>query len=457
MSDETAPIDTIAEAAHRRSRLAERMGEACVAVVPAAFEQPRNRDVHHPFRQDSDFFYLTGFPEPEAVAVIAPGRPEGAFILFCRPKDAKREQWDGRRAGPEGAMADYGADQAHPLDQLDEELPKLLVGRRRVVFPLGRDVAWDRRLMGWLRRARGVARGCPTLPTTVELPQHFIHELRLIKSTAELEAMRRAAGVTVAAHRRAMQTVQAGMPEFELEAEMLSIFHRFGGQPAYPSIVAGGANACILHYVENRQRLRDGDLVLIDAGCELDGYAADITRTFPVNGTFSGEQRAVYELVLAAQQAAMDAVAPGRSFDDFHAAATRVLVQGMVDLGWLSGEVDTLIEEKAHHAFYPHRTGHWLGMDVHDVGLPGEDNRWRPLEPGMVVTVEPGLYVMPGAEGVEPRWHGIGVRIEDDVVVTEEGARNLTAGAPKAPDELEGWIAAAAGGETFDDYHDPRP
>ena len=446
MNREAATFDAVAEASRHRERLARLIGEDGVAVIPAALEQPRNRDVHHPFRQDSDFLYLTGFPEPEAVAVIAPGRPDGEFVLFCRPRDPKREQWDGRRAGPDGAIAGYGADQAHPLDNLDEELPKLLLGRRRVVFPLGRDEAWDRRLLEWLRRARGIARNCPTLPTAVELPQRSIHELRLIKSPAELEAMRRAAGVTVTAHRRAMQAVHPGMHEYELEAEILSIFHRHGGEAAYPTIVAGGDNACILHYVENRRRLRAGDLVLIDAGCELEGYAADITRTLPISGTFTGEQRAVYDLVLAAQLAAIDTVTPGRSFDDFHAAATRTLVQGMIDLGWLSGEADALIEDKAHHAFYPHRTGHWLGLDVHDVGLPGEGGEWRALQAGMALTVEPGLYVPPGAEGVDERWHGIGVRIEDDVVVTVDGPKVLTAGAPKEPDELESWIAAAMGG-----------
>lgn len=434
----TGPLERAGEA---RRRLVEQMAPDAVAVIPAAVEQPRNRDVDHPFRQDSDFRYLTGFPEPDAVAVIAPGRAEGEFVLFCRARDPEREQWTGRRAGPEGATERYGADEAHPLDELGETLPSLLLDRRRVLFPLGRSEHWDRSLTAWLATARRLARGTRAVPREIALLEGTVHELRLRKSDAELECMQRAAGLTATAHRRAMQAVRADMPEYQLEAEILHVFQRQGATTAYPSIVAGGANACILHYVDHRDILRDGDLVLVDAGAELEGYAADVTRTFPVNGRFTAPQRAIYEVVLAAQEAAIAAVRSGRGFNEFHEEASRVLGEGLVELGLLRRDGDHPEAHGALRSFFPHRTGHWLGLDVHDVGATGSNGGWRVLEPGMVVTVEPGLYVPMDREDVDPQWRGIGVRIEDDIVVTEDGPRNLTADVPKTVDEVEAWMA----------------
>ncbi|MFP4146712.1 MAG: aminopeptidase P N-terminal domain-containing protein [Halorhodospira sp.] len=438
--------DPLQMAKTHRERLAQKLGEQAAAVIPAALEQPRNRDVAHPFRQDSDFHYLTAFPEPDAVAVLVPGRETGSFILFVRERAPEEERWSGSRIGPEGACTEYGADQAWPLSEIDQHLPALLAGRERVVAPLGRDERWDQQLLRWLQAARRHSRGSARAPAMLELLDHNLHELRLVKDTEELELMRRAAGVSVAAHRRAMQVAQPGMPEYTLAAELEHVFRRQGGEPAYPSIVAGGANACVLHYVTQRDTLQDGDLVLIDAGAELAGYAADITRTFPVNGHFSAEQRAVYDIVLCAQRAAIEEVRSGRDFDAFHRRATRILIEGMVELGWLDGEIDGLLEQGAHRRFFPHRTGHWLGLDVHDVGNYSLEGKWRTLAPGMVVTVEPGLYCPPDSEGVHPRWHGIGVRIEDDVAVTEDIPWVLTESAPKEPgaiEELMGAVRAA--------------
>lgn len=432
------------QAALRRRQLLDTLDANHAVIIPAAREQPRNRDVEHPFRQDSDFLYLTGFPEPDAVALLLPGHQESQFTLFVRERDPAQERWAGKRYGIEGARDEFGADRVYPLSELDTKLPQLLVGREIIACPLGRDGQWDQRLLGWYRRARGASRATQRAPQSIRTLDDSVHEMRLIKSAAELEIMRQAAGVTVSAHRRAMQVARPQIPEYQLASELLSIFHRNGGEAAYPSIVAGGANACILHYVSNRQTLCAGDLVLIDAGAEIDGYAADITRTLPINGQFNAEQRAVYEIVLAAQQAAIDEVRQGRTFDDFHQAATRILVQGMIDLGWLAGDVDNLIEQGEQQRFYPHRTGHWLGMDVHDVGSPAPDGKWRELQPGMVVTVEPGLYCPPDSEGVAQRWHGIGVRIEDDVVVTEGSPWVLTEGVPKHPAEIEEIVGQAS-------------
>ncbi len=429
----------------RRERLGARIGDRAAAIIPAAQEQPRNRDVHHPFRQDSDFRYLTAIPEPEAVAVIAPGRAAGAFCVFVRDRETEAERWTGARLGPEGAQGLYGADEAWPLSEIDQRLPDLLVGRERIVAPLGRDERWDRRLLSWLQAARGRARGRTPAPSTVELLDHNLHDLRLIKDAPEIEAMQRAAGVSVAAHRRAMQIAAPGVPEYTLAAELSHVFHRHGGEPAYPSIVAGGSNACVLHYVTQQERLRDGDLVLIDAGAEIEGYAADITRTFPVSGSFSSEQRAVYDIVLEAQEAAIEQARPGHDFDAFHRTAARILTEGMRELGWLKGGTEELMEQGAHKRFFPHRTGHWLGLDVHDAGVSAIAGHWRSLEPGMALTVEPGLYCPPGTEGVAERWQGIGVRIEDDVLIEGEGPRVLTAEVPKEPHAVEALLAATHG------------
>ena len=437
--------------ARRRRALLERMGPGSIALLPAASETPRNRDVHHPFRQDSDFYYLTGFPEPEAIAVLAPGG-EHEFLLFCRERDPHMEIWHGRRAGPKGAMERYGVDNAHPIAEIDKLLPPLLENRERVFYAIGYNPEFDRRMMGWLNQVRGKTRTGVRAPALFVALEHLLHAMRLRKEPEEIAVMRESARIAAEAHQRAMRACRPGRMEYELEAEILYTFIRHGAGWAYPSIVGGGDNSCILHYTENNAPLRDGDIVLIDAGAELDGYASDITRSFPVNGRFSGEQRAIYELVLAAQKAAIDQVRPGRHFNEPHDAAVRTLTEGLAALGLLQGDVEELIKAEQHKPFYMHRTGHWLGMDVHDVGdyKTGED--WRIFEPGMVTTIEPGLYIPAGGKildahwarlGVhletelDERWQRIGVRIEDDVLVTTEGNEVLTAAAPKEVDEIE--------------------
>lgn len=424
------------EFARRRRQLMDLMGEEAVALLPASSETTRNRDVHHPFRQDSDFYYLTGFPEPDAVAVLVPGH-EQEFSLFCRERDPELETWHGRRAGPEGAVARHGANNAHPIKDIDTVLPGLLENRRRVFYSIGYNAAFDRRVMRWLNQVRAKARSGVRAPYEFIALEHLLHEMRLRKSPVELEVMRESARIAAVAHQRAMAICKPGMMEYEIEAEFLHTFIRQGAGWAYPSIVGGGANACILHYTENNAPLRDGDVLLIDAGAELDGYASDITRTFPVNGRFSAEQRTLYQLVLAAQQAAIDQIRPSRHWNDPHDAAVRVLTEGLVELGLLEGEPEQLIEEEGYKRFYMHRTGHWLGMDVHDVGDYKSGDEWRVLEAGMVTTVEPGLYIPAGSEGVDERWWNIGIRIEDDVLVTETGHEVLSVSAPKDVDAIE--------------------
>lgn len=430
-----------AEYTARRRELMQLIGDEGIAIIPGATEKVRNRDVHYPFRQDSDFRYLTGFPEPDAVAVLVPGRAQGAYLLFCRERHPEREVWDGPRAGQEGAVRDYGADDAFPIDDIDDILPGLMEGRERVHYTMGLDKAFDQRVIDWARQVRGRTRGARRGPDEFIALEHHLHELRLIKRPEEVDCMRRAARITGEAHRRAMQVCRPGMMEYQLEAEFLAAFRRAGGEPAYPCIVGGGRNGCVLHYILNRDELRDGDLVLIDAGCELAGYAADVTRTFPVNGRFSAEQRALYEVVLAAQEAAIAAVAPGVSWNLAHEQATETLVDGLLTLGILEGNREQVLEEETYKRFFMHRTGHWLGMDVHDVGDYRVDGQWRELEPGMTLTIEPGLYIAPESEGVAERWWGIGVRIEDDLLVTRDGHENLTPDIPKAPDEVEAFMA----------------
>ena len=420
----------------RRQDLMCQMGQG-IAILPTAPHQPRNGDVLFPFRADSDFYYLTQFPEPEAVMVLSPGRPEGEFILFCREKDPKRELWDGRREGVQGAVDNFGADQAFPIDELEATLPTLMENKDRVFTVVGRYPEFDTEIIQGLSQIRSRQRTGVHAPGEIVDLGHLLHEMRLIKRRDELQLMRRAASITARAHVRAMQNTAPGRFEYQVQAELECEFRLGGSQwPAYPSIVAGGANACILHYTQNDCELRDGDLLLIDAGAEYDCYAADITRTFPVNGRFSGEQRAVYELVLAAQAAAITAVGPERPMIDYHEAAVRVLTEGLVDLGLLEGDPAELIETQAYRRFYMHRTGHWLGMDVHDVGDYKIDDQWRLLEPGMVLTVEPGLYIA-AAEDIPQRWHDIGIRIEDDILVTRSGNENLTVKAPKTIDDIE--------------------
>ena len=427
----------------RRERVARAMG-AGVAVIPTAPERIRNRDTHYPYRFDSHFYYLTGFPEPESVAVIVAGE-QPRTLLFCRTRSEEREIWDGFRYGPEAARERFGFDEAHPVDALDTLLPALLENQPALFYPVGADAAWDARAMGWINMVRAKARTGTSAPDRVQDARSLIDEMRLVKDAQELAVMRRAARITAGAHRRAMREARPGRNEYEIEAELLHEFRRNGAQfPAYWPIVAGGPNACVLHYVFNDAPLRDGELLLIDAGCELDGYAADLTRTFPVNGRFGGPQRAVYDLVLAAQRAAIAAVKPGQAWNDPHDAAVRVLAQGLLDLKLLSGTLDEVLEKETYKRFYMHRTGHWLGLDVHDAGEYKRAGKWRTLVPGMTLTVEPGLYIRP-ADDVPQPFHNIGVRIEDDVAVAEGGCEVLTAEAPKAADDIEALMRDARG------------
>ena len=418
------------------------MGEGSVAIVPTSPVRPRNRDVEFPFRPDSNFYYLTGFDEPEAVAALVPGREEGEFVMFCRERDPAAEQWHGARLGLEGVRERHGADDAYPIGDLDDVLPGLLEDKPRLYYAMGHHGEFDRRMIAWIAHVRAGARRSGGLEEVVMLDR-LVHEMRLFKSKAEVAAMSKAAQVSAAAHERAMRICRPGMAEYRIEAELLHEFAQGGCRaPAYPSIVAGGANACTLHYTRNSDKLRKGDLLLIDAGAEYECYASDITRTFPVNGKFSRAQRDVYSLVLAAQAAAIDTAAPGRTFEDVHMAAVRVLVEGLLALGALKGRVKRIIDNEKYKRFYMHRTGHWLGMDVHDVGSYRTGDEPRTLEPGMVMTVEPGLYIAPDDRKAPKRLRGIGVRIEDDVLVTQSGCEVLTAAAPKSIEEIESIVGS---------------
>ncbi|MEX0899589.1 MAG: Xaa-Pro aminopeptidase [Gammaproteobacteria bacterium] len=431
------------EYARRRKQLMQMMGPGSIAIIPAASEKVRNGDAHYPYRQDSDFRYLTGFPEPEAVAVLIPGRKQAEYVLFCRERNPAMETWNGRRAGQQGAIDDHGADDAFPITDIDEILPGMLEQVDRVFYTMGNHPEFDQRLIGWVNHLRAQVRTGTHTPAEFVSLDHLLHDMRLVKSREEVATMRRAAKISAGAHKRAMRACRPGLNEFEVEAELLHEFHRNGGEPAYTSIVGGGENACILHYVENNAPLKDGDLLLVDAGTEFDGYASDITRTFPVNGRYSEAQRAVYEVVLKAQLAAIDQVRAGNHWNDPHDAAVKALTQGLVKLGLLKGNVPQLIKSGAYRKFYMHRTGHWIGMDVHDVGDYKIDDQWRVLEPGMVLTIEPGLYIAPGTKGVPKKWWGIGVRIEDDVLVTRGEPDVLSADVPKTPDEIEALMRAA--------------
>ena len=431
------------EFARRRRQLMREMGRDAIAILPAAPIRRRNGDVDYAYRQDSDFHFLTGFPEPEAVAVLLPHRAAGEYVLFCRDKDPARELWDGDRAGPAGAVERYGADDAFPIGDIDEILPGLLESRARVCYTMGLNPEFDQRVIGWVNGLRAQAKQGLHTPQEFFALDHLLHDMRLYKSRPELDAMRRSAAIAVAAHRRAMRRAAPGVMEYELAAELLHEFHRHHAEIAYEPIVGGGTNACVLHYRANAAPLKDGDLVLIDAGCEHDYYASDITRTFPVNGRFSPEQRAVYRVVLAAQRAAIAKVLPGNHWNEPHDAAVRVITQGLVRIGLLKGPVPSLIRDGAYRKFFNHRTGHWLGIDVHDVGDYKVGEEWRVFEPGMVLTVEPGIYIPAGTKGVPKRFWNIGVRIEDDVAVTARGHEVLTAGAPTDPDAIEKLMAAA--------------
>jgi len=418
-------------------------GRDAIVIVPAAPERVRSNDSHYPYRQDSDFHYLSGFAEPDAVLALIPGREQGETILFCRERDAERERWDGARVGTEGAVREYGFDDAFPIDDIDDILPGLIEGRTRVYYHFGRDPEFDLKLIGWVNRVRADVRKGAVPPHEFVALSHILHDLRLYKSRGELRIMKKSAKIAAAAHVRAMRATRPGMNEHEVEAELLHEFRRHGAVPSYEPIVGGGANACVLHYRANNAPLRDGDLLLIDAGAEYECYASDITRTFPVNGRFSPEQRALYDIVLAAQSAAIDEVRPGRAFDAYHEAAVRMITRGLIKVGLLEGSLEKNLRDHAYRKFYMHKTGHWLGLDVHDVGDYRIDGEFRVLEPGMVVTVEPGLYVAPELKKVPARWRGIGIRIEDDVVVTRGEPVILTDGVPRDADAIEALMAAA--------------
>ena len=422
----------------RRDAVAARMERGAVAIFPAAPERLRNNDAHYPFRQDSDLLWLTGFDEPHSVLLLKATEGGHESVLFVQRRDPAREIWDGRRAGVEGAVRDHGVDAAHVVDEIDEVAPRLLENATSIVYRLGFDDAWDLRVIGWLGTLRARARLGSTPPRAVVDPAPLVHELRLFKDAGEVAAMRTAARITGEAHVAAMREARAGMREYELQATIEGIFRRRGASgPAYGTIVAGGANGTVLHYRAGPAVLEAGSLCLIDAGAEYDGYAADVTRTFPIDGRFGAAQREVYELVLAAQLAAIESVRPGATKESVHHAAVVVLTQGMIDLGLLEGDVDGLVASGAYKRYYMHGTSHWLGLDVHDVGAYHVGGKSRPLAPGMVLTVEPGLYVQADDVQAPERFRGIGVRIEDDVLVTAGGGEVLTTGIPKTVAEVE--------------------
>lgn len=425
----------------RREQLMAQIGHG-TAVFASAPMAVMHNDVEHPFRQDSDFYYLTGFNEPEAVAVLAPHHEEHRFVLFVRPKDKDKEIWSGYRVGVDQAKEQLGADAVFPIAELDEHLPNYLKTADRLYYHFGHDDALNGRILRHWQRLLATYAKRGTGPVAIEDARLLLQAMRRVKQPEEIERLRRAIAIAAKAHNHARAIAAPGRYEYEIQAEMEHIFRLEGAQgPAYPSIVASGENACILHYIENTRQMQAGDLLLIDAGCAYDYYNADITRTFPVGGEFSAEQRILYELVLEAQVRAIEAVQPGRPFNEFHDVATRIITEGLVELGLLVGDIDTLIEEKKHKAFFMHGTGHFLGLDVHDTGiLRNPDKTWKPFEPGNVVTVEPGIYISPtyepeeGQPEVSDRWRGIGIRIEDDVLVTTNGNEVLTAAVPKSPE-----------------------
>ncbi|MGE0581360.1 MAG: Xaa-Pro aminopeptidase [Steroidobacteraceae bacterium] len=432
-----------AEFKRRRRQLMRSMGRDSIAIVPAAPVRLRNSDVEYAYRQDSDFHYLTGFDEPESVAILVPGRAQAEYVLFVRDRDPARETWDGRRAGPTGATRDYDADDAFPIGDIDEILPGLLENREKVYYAMGTHPEFDQRVVGWVNGLRAQSKRGRHAPQEFVALDHVLHDMRLFKSRAELAMMREAARIGAAAHVRAMRACAPGRNEYEIAAEIAHEFHRHNAGHSYLPIVGGGENACILHYRENDAVLRDGDLLLIDAGCEYQKYASDITRTFPVSGRFTPAQRAVYDVVLEANLAATAKVRPGNHWNEPHDAAVRVITQGLVRLGLLKGRVPALEKAQAYRRYFMHRTGHWLGMDVHDVGDYKIGDEWRVFEPGMVLTIEPGIYIPANARGVPKRLRGIGIRIEDDVVVTRGGCEVLTDGVPKRAEEIEALMEAA--------------
>ena len=430
------------EYAKRRQQLMEFAGDEAVIIVRAAAQKVRNRDAHYPYRQDSDFLYLSGFSEHDAMIVLLPQGKTGRSILFCRERDPEREMWDGRMAGIESAVEQFGFDEAFPISETTQRLPGMLHGRERIYYDLGRDKEFDQILIGWMNEFRVSTRKKFLAPDEIIALDHSLHDMRLFKSRTEITAMRKSARVAARAHKRAMQVCKPGMNEAEIHAELLHTFTRYQCEASYMPIVGGGANACVLHYVTNRDPLNDGDLLLIDAGAEYDGYASDITRTFPVNGKFSGPQRDLYQLVLEAQLQAIDEVRAGNPWAHVHETAVEVATSGMIDLGILKGSLDEALEEEYFKGYYVHNTGHWLGLDVHDVGEYEIDGHSRVLEPGMVLTVEPGIYIPQGAMAVDETWRGMGIRVEDNVAVTRNGADILTSDICKTIDDIEELMAS---------------
>ncbi len=431
----------------RRKHLMQRIGKGNIALISSAGVRVRNRDVDYPFRQDSDFYYLTGFNEPDALAVFIPGRSQGEYILFCREFDEKKALWEGAHAGLEGAIKHYAADDSFPIDDVDDIVSGMLENKTKVFYPMGRDTDLDHSLQEWIRHIRSQSRSGVMAPAELASIEPIVHEMRLFKSAAELKLMRYAAQISAQAHVKAMQLCVAGKYEYQVEADIVHHFMQSGlRNVAYPSIVAGGKNACTLHYTENKDKLKNGDLLLIDAGAECDHYAADITRTFPISGKFSEPQALLYQLVLDAQFAAIEQIKPNLPWNAAHDASVEVLTKGLVKLGLLKGSVSKLIKNEKYKQFYMHRIGHWLGMDVHDVGDYKVNQEWRLLQAGMVLTVEPGLYIPEDCKSVDKKWRGIGIRIEDDVLVTKNGYEILTHEVPKTIVEIETLMAEAQGG-----------
>lgn len=426
----------------RRRQLMRMTGDGSIIILPSAPIQIRSNDVEHSFRQDSDFFYLSAFTEPESVLVLVPGRKHGESLLFCRERDRVREAWDGPRAGPEGAVANFGMDDAFPIGDLDDILPNLIEGRSRIYYTLGRNPSFDTQVLGWVNSVRAGAAPGRSPEEFVSL-EHALHDMRLYKSRSELGAMKRSARLAVAGHRRAIGATRPGIFEYEVAAEFLYELNRKRSEPSYPPIVGSGPNGCVLHHISNSRRIEDGDLILMDAGAEVDYYASDITRTYPANGRYSAPQRALYDVVLEAQLSAIKLVKPGSCSQAPHERAAEVIARGLVDLGIIKGSYKSCLESQSYKQFFMHKSSHWLGLDVHDVGDYQVDGQPRLLEPGMVMTIEPGVYIPPRAKGVAKRWHGIGIRIEDDVAITRDGHLVLSEGLPKQPEELEAMVGSA--------------